>query len=318
VDSKIGFKNVHYFAAGATLFGADAKGAYLYDGKEYIGAHPHVAAGFDCSTCHNVHALEVKTESCVGCHPGTKDITTIRMGGSDYDGDGNATEGILGEVETLADALYAQVKVYAADKGTGIVYVPTSHPYFFVDKDADGKADKDDKGANIRYNAFTPRLMKAAFNYQYAMKDTGGWAHNGKFVIQFRSTNRGSGRRREHVHSPVIWPPARTSASRRAPDDPPSTPASLMHFSRESTISEPHPRYRLPVRIPSPDPTLISREEAQPPLRSFGWDAIRCGAGKPWLDDRGRGQQRELPGRGRLWSDDAPTRLRQRAAGTAA
>jgi hypothetical protein len=185
VDSKIGFKNVHYFAAGATLFGGDAKGAYLYDGKTYIGAHPHVAAGFDCSTCHNVHALEVKTESCVGCHPGTKDITTIRMGGADFDGDGNTTEGIRGEVETMADALYAQIKVYAADKGTGILYDPGAYPYFFVDKDNDGKPDVDDKGATIRYNAFTPRLMKAAYNLQYAKKDTGAWAHNGRFVIQF-------------------------------------------------------------------------------------------------------------------------------------
>ena len=185
VDSKIGFKNVHYFAAGATLFGGTAKGAYLYDGKEYLGAQTHVEKGFDCTTCHNVHALEVKTESCVGCHPGVKDVAEIRMGGADYDGDGDSSEGIRGEVETMTEALYAQIKVYATAKGTGIVYNPATHPYFFVDNDADGKTDKDDKGASIRYNAFTPRLMKATYNYQYAVKDTGAWVHNGKFVIQF-------------------------------------------------------------------------------------------------------------------------------------
>jgi hypothetical protein len=185
VDSKISFKNVHYFAAGATLFGANAKGAYLYEGKEYLGAHPHVEKGFDCTTCHNVHALEVKTESCIGCHPGVKDVSEIRVGGADYDGDGDSTEGIRGEVQTLADALYAQIRSYATAQGTGIVYLPTTNPYYFVDKDADGKPDKDDKGASLRYNAYTPRLMKAAFNYQYAVKDTGAWAHNGKFVIQF-------------------------------------------------------------------------------------------------------------------------------------
>jgi len=185
VDSKISFKNVHYFAAGATLFGNDAKGAYLYDGKEYIGAQAHVAAGFDCTTCHNVHALEVKTESCVGCHPGVKDIEAIRMGGADYDGDGDSAEGIRGEVATLAEALYAEIKTYATAKGTGIVYDPSEHPYFFVDMDADGKIDVDAKGAVARYASFTPRLMKAAYNYQYATKDTGAWAHNGKFVIQF-------------------------------------------------------------------------------------------------------------------------------------
>jgi len=168
-----------------TLFGGTAKGAYLYDGKEYLGAQTHVEKGFDCTTCHNVHALEVKTESCVGCHPGVKDVAEIRMGGADYDGDGDSSEGIRGEVETMTEALYAQIKVYATAKGTGIVYNPATHPYFFVDNDADGKTDKDDKGASIRYNAFTPRLMKAAYNYQYAVKDTGAWVHNGKFVIQF-------------------------------------------------------------------------------------------------------------------------------------
>jgi len=185
VDSKISFKNVHYFAAGATLFGGTAKGAYLYDGKEYLGAQAHVEKGFDCTTCHNVHALEVKTESCVGCHPGVKDVAEIRMGGADYDGDGNSTEGIRGEVETLTEALYTQIKVYATAKGTGILYNRDAYPYFYVDKDGDGTPDKDDKGATIRYNAFTPRLMKAAYNLQYAMKDTGAWAHNGKFVVQF-------------------------------------------------------------------------------------------------------------------------------------
>ena len=185
VDSKISFKNVHYFAAGATLFGGTAKGAYLYDGKEYLGAQAHVEKGFDCTTCHNVHALEVKTESCVGCHPGVKDVAEIRMGGADYDGDGNSSEVIRGEVETMTEALYAQIKVYSTAKGTGILYNPAAYPYFYVDKDGDGTADKDDKGATIRYAAFTPRLMKAAYNLQYAMKDTGAWAHNGKFVIQF-------------------------------------------------------------------------------------------------------------------------------------
>ncbi len=185
VDSKISFKNVHYFAAGATLFGGTAKGAYLYDGKEYIGAHPHVEKGFDCATCHNVHALEVKTESCVGCHPGVKDITEIRVGGPDYDGDGDLAEGIRGEVETMTEMLYAQIKVYSTAQGTGLLYDPAAYPYFYVDRDGDGTADKDDKGAALRFSAFTPRSMKAAYNLQYAMKDTGAWAHNGKFVIQF-------------------------------------------------------------------------------------------------------------------------------------
>jgi len=51
--------------------------------------------------------------------------------------------------------------------------------------DKDGKADKNDQGASVRYNAFTPTLLKAAFNYQYVQKDPGAFVHNPKYVVQF-------------------------------------------------------------------------------------------------------------------------------------
>ena len=53
---KIRFTNIHYFAAGATLFGNEVKGAYQYEGKEYVGqnvTHPLNK----CKDCHDVHAL---------------------------------------------------------------------------------------------------------------------------------------------------------------------------------------------------------------------------------------------------------------------
>jgi len=34
------------------------------------------------------------------------------------------------------------------------------------------------------YNAFTPRLLQAAYNYHYVVKDPGAFAHNGKYIIQ--------------------------------------------------------------------------------------------------------------------------------------
>ncbi len=188
VLGTLSFKNIHYFAAGATLFGDVAKGAYQYSGQEYVGVHPHVeTAGFTCSTCHDVHQLAVNTGSCAGCHPAAKDgLDKIRMSTVDYNGNGDVTEGIAAEITTFADALYAEIKTYASTKaGVGIVYDPNSNPYFFVDKDGDGKADVDDKGAKIRYNAWTPRLMEAGFNYQYYVKDPGAFTHNAKYVIQF-------------------------------------------------------------------------------------------------------------------------------------
>ncbi|MEW6027926.1 MAG: hypothetical protein ACOYZ8_15600 [Chloroflexota bacterium] len=171
VDAKIRFVNIHYFAAGATLFGDEAKGAYQYDGKEYLGRHVHVENGFTCTSCHDVHALEVKTDACATCH-GTDQVEAIRFGDPvDYDGDGDTTEGMAGEIETLSEALWAQIETYAAANG-GPIEHKDNYPYYFG---ADGKA----------YAAYTPRLLRAVFNYQYSQKDPGAFAHNGKYVIQF-------------------------------------------------------------------------------------------------------------------------------------
>lgn len=174
VDASIKFSNIHYFAAGATLFGADAQGAYMYEGKEYASQNMHAdPAGKmnTCKDCHDVHALEPKVEACATCH-GTSDPTTVRESPVDYDGDGNLAEGIKGEVDTLADALFAQIQTYAEANGGAIAYDPHVYPYF---SGADGKS----------YAAWTPRLLKAAFNYQYIQKDPGAYVHNPKFVMQF-------------------------------------------------------------------------------------------------------------------------------------
>lgn len=186
VDAKISFKNIHYFAAGATLFGNEAQGAYQYEGKEYVGQfveHPLNK----CQDCHDVHALEPKLETCAGCH-GDVEPAKIRFNTdtTDWDGDGDVTEGVAGEIQTLSDALYAQIQAYAAEKGAGIVYNGQAYPYWFLDKDGNGEPDKNDKGANINYNGnWTPRLLRAAFNYQYTQKDPGAFVHNPKYVIQF-------------------------------------------------------------------------------------------------------------------------------------
>jgi hypothetical protein len=183
VDEKITFRNVHYFAAGATLFGADVEGMAQYEGKTYAGRFMH-APGFEtCVGCHDPHALGPKVEACAGCHAG-QEVEKIRMASPDYDGDA-ADEGIKGELETFAERLYAAIQSYAKAKSVGIVYVATSHPYFFLDADGDGKPDKNDKGANVNYNThFTPRLLKGAYNYQYFQKDPGAFVHNAKYVLQ--------------------------------------------------------------------------------------------------------------------------------------
>ncbi len=183
----LSFRNVHYFAAGATLFGDAAKGAYQYDGQKYNGQNVEHPLN-KCTDCHDVHQLGVKIDACKGCHTTVKteeDLFSIRMDKTDYNGNGDTTEGIYKELDSFRVALLAEIQKYAETKaGTPIVYDPASYPYFFVDANKDGKADKNDKSAAIAYTAWTPRLLKAAYNYQYSIKDPGGFAHNPKYVIQ--------------------------------------------------------------------------------------------------------------------------------------
>jgi hypothetical protein len=187
-DPKISFRNVHYFAAGATLFGDAAKGAYQYDGQTYVGqntTHPLNK----CTDCHDVHQLTVKVDACKGCHTNVssvEDLEKIRYASdtTDWNGNGDVAEGVAVEIGSFRDALYAGIQAYAEKNGTPILYDALAYPYWFVDADKDGTADVGDEGA-IGYNAWTPRLLKAAYNYQYSIKDPGVFAHNPKYVMQF-------------------------------------------------------------------------------------------------------------------------------------
>jgi hypothetical protein len=184
-DKSVTFQNVHYASAGATLFGSAAGGMFQYPGKEYAGQFAHVEGFTKCSNCHDVHKLGVKVDACKGCH-GTDDVKAIRAPGdtTDYDGDGNTTEGIAGEVATMQEKVYAAIQAYAKDKlGVGIVYDTNTRPYFFLDADGDGKADKDADGKLLPY-IYSPRLTEAAYNLHYSYKDAGAAMHNGVYVLQ--------------------------------------------------------------------------------------------------------------------------------------
>ncbi|NQV06832.1 hypothetical protein HQ535_09780 [bacterium] len=192
-DDELGeglrFLNIHYFAAGATLFGTDVGGAYEYAGKTYVGQFAHVDTFNACTECHDSHALEVKVDGCAACHGGVAsadDLATIRMSADDYDGDGDVTEGLAGEIMTIGDALYLAMQEYAAatDGVDGIVYDSHAYPYFFADLNGDGEATPDEANYGNQYGTWTPELLRAAYNYQYYQKDPGAFAHNGKYVLQ--------------------------------------------------------------------------------------------------------------------------------------
>lgn len=177
VSEEVGFSNIHYYAAAATVYGTAVKGGYEYDGKSYDSKFDHVAGYDSCIDCHDPHTLEVKIDDCVQCHEGAasaEDLVNIRMVGSlvDYDGDGDMEEGIMFEIEGLQEMLYQAIQAYSADvSGAMVVYDSGSYPYFFDE-------------AGERYGSWTPRLAQAAYNYQVSLKDPGEFAHGGKYIIQ--------------------------------------------------------------------------------------------------------------------------------------
>lgn len=190
VQPKLGFVNVHYRAAGATRFGTQAKGGYEYDGQTYKGYYGHNGIQQRCADCHEQHALKVRFELCATCHveAGIKsraELSKIRMTPVDFDGDGNVEEGMAEEIATLQEALLKAIQSYATEVAkTPIAYDSHNHPYFFADTNADGKADRSEAIFPNRYQSWTPRLLRAAYNYQFAAKDPGAYAHNGQYVIQ--------------------------------------------------------------------------------------------------------------------------------------
>lgn len=183
VDSSLRFINVHYFAAGSTLFGTEAMGIYEFDGNEYLGRNAHIEAFDTCTECHNTHALTIDEESCFTCHQ-VESVEALRGPGdqTDYDGDGEV-EGLALEIETLqADMLAAlQAYVQTVDGAEPIAYNGARYPYWFIDANGNGTADADEGDG---YNTFTPTSLIGAYNYQYVAKDPGAAAHNGQYVIQ--------------------------------------------------------------------------------------------------------------------------------------
>jgi hypothetical protein len=187
VSDKLNFRNVHYFAAGASLFGADVQGAYQYEGKEYSGRSQHPSPYQTCTSCHDTHALTVKFDKCTSCHEKAASVEEIRAKEDtvDYNGNGNSTEPIKAEMASFQETLLAQIYNYAAKTaGAAIVYDPNSYPYWFADLNANGKLDADEAKTENSYKKWTPNLLRAAYNYQYSVKDPGAFAHNPGYILQ--------------------------------------------------------------------------------------------------------------------------------------
>ena len=185
VDPELGFINIHYKAAAATLLGSVVKGGYEYQGNTYSGIFAHAPQFDTCTGCHDPHNLEVRFESCTTCHAGASEPSAIRIDSKDYDGDSDVTEGIANEIQALHKSLGAAIMVYADQVNNApILYTAARYPYFFNDSNGNRVADDAEIAYPNRYSSWTPRLLRAAYNYQYVAKDGGAYAHNPKYVLQ--------------------------------------------------------------------------------------------------------------------------------------
>jgi hypothetical protein len=187
-DPKLSFLHVHYFPAGATLYGTEAKVAYEYPGKTYAGRFAHVPNLSACTGCHQPHGGEVKIERCGACHDGIRavaDLVTIRMSTpGDFDGNGKE-EGLAREIANLQTELYAAIQTYAkAVGGTPIAFTKAAFPYWHADTNGNGRIDPEEVRPANKYPAYTPRLLQAAYNYTYSVRDPGGAYHNARYVLQ--------------------------------------------------------------------------------------------------------------------------------------
>ncbi len=193
VSPDLSFINVHYAIAAATLMGGDAQGGYQYEGQSYAGRLEHVADYRTCSQCHNPHSTAIDPNTCSPCHANVVnfgDLREIRQSPVDYDGDGDVSEPIADEIAALHTALYVALQTYAAQiAGAPIAYEEHTHPYFFIDTNANGVADPDEANRDNLYATWTPRLLRAAYNYHYVHNDPGAYTHNPHYVLQMLYDN---------------------------------------------------------------------------------------------------------------------------------
>lgn len=187
------FVTPHYYYAASTLYGSEAKGGYEYADAAYVGKFYHAEPVQSCIQCHDPHSLRINRDFegenvslCATCHSNVTeyaDFKEIFMDSVDYDADGTV-EGLYHEIQGVQVVLYDALKLYAAEVvGVPLIWAD-SNPYLFIDTNGNGQADADEVDRANAYTAFTPRLMRAGFNYQFSIEDPGAYVHNGKYVLQ--------------------------------------------------------------------------------------------------------------------------------------
>ena len=182
-DAELRFINPHYKLAAGTNLGGYGKLGYHYPGKSYSGRFLHAKPVATCASCHDPHSLEIAQETCLTCHE-TGNPDDIRIARHSHDGSGDIGKGIKADIRANADRLMSLMRDYAAEvAGKPMVYDGGSYPYFFADANGDGLADQAE-GRSVAYDTWTPRLLRATFNWKVVTADPGIHAHNPVYALE--------------------------------------------------------------------------------------------------------------------------------------
>lgn len=183
VDADLRFINPHYALSAATNLGSYGAGGYHYEGKTYSGRFFHAKPVATCVSCHEPHSLDVAEATCLTCHE-TGDPKAIRVARQSYDGSGDVEKGIHGDIAANAAVLKKMIVEYAQRvAATPVVYDGARYPYWFADANGDGMADQAD-GRAVAYNAWTPRLVRAVYNWKFVTADHGVHVHNPAYALE--------------------------------------------------------------------------------------------------------------------------------------
>lgn len=182
-DSALRFVNPHYGTAAATWLGGYGAAGYHYPGKDYSGRFLHARPVSTCVACHDPHSLRVAETTCLTCHSSGK-ADEIRFSRVSHDGSGDLRKGIRHDIAANTSRLKAMLHDYAAKvAGVPLVYDANSNPYFYADANGDGVADRAD-GRPVPYAAWTPRMLRAAYNWKLVTSDAGIHVHNPHYALE--------------------------------------------------------------------------------------------------------------------------------------
>ncbi len=187
ISADLRFVNSHYRLAAATQLGGVVGAGYQYPDREYVGRFMHSPDVQVCTDCHDPHSTRIDPDVCAPCHANVEDfgdVRNVRASQVDYDGDGNVTEGMAGEVETMQQVLLATIQAYAANVVRQPIAYSASYPYWFADPNGDGAITGDEATPANPFKSFTPRLARAVYNYHLSVEDPGAYTHNARYVLQ--------------------------------------------------------------------------------------------------------------------------------------